>query len=201
MPRERPTVISWSGDAFRATSYDMPLWVNSNRRHGRWNLAGDGCTQYLCLDAQAPFAEMLRAENLRTPTDVSSFRTTVWQLRIDEGAIVDYSTFEKAEGAGFPPDALIDDDHERCQAEALRLRQFGVSGLLTPSAALPDSVNLTLFGARSPIRWTTTVKLASTIPVQRLTEGNAPVGLEKRVRYFGEAHAGYELYVKPKLFE
>lgn len=185
-------MVTWTGVVYRATTYDEPLWVNPNRRDGRWNFAQDGCTQYMCLDAEAPFAEMLRGEDLRTEEASRMFRTVLWQLRVDEGAIVDYSTFEKAEEAGFPPGALVEDDHERCQKEAARLRARGARGLLSPCAALPGSISLMLFGPRSPIGWNTTVKLASSLPAQRLSEGHAPQGLVARVRYYGQSHAGLE---------
>lgn len=190
MPRSRrPTAVPWTGAVFRATTYDVPLWVNPNRYNGRWNLAGDGSTQYFCLDAEAPYAEKLRSENLRTEAESQTYSIVLWQLRVDEGAIVDYSTFEKAETAGFPPDALVDDDHERCQVEAQRLKSLNIDGVLSPSAALPGSVNLTLFGPRIPVAWTSTVTLASALPAQRLTKGSAPPGLTDRVRYYGDAHA------------
>jgi RES domain-containing protein len=191
MPRRpRPSFADWSGVAYRATSYDVPLAVNPNRRSGRWNLAGEGCVQYLCLDAEAPMAEMLRGEDLRSDAEAVHYTTTVWQLRVDEGAVVDYRTFERAAKAGFPPDALVDDDHERCRAEARWLVERGARGLLSPSAALPGSVNLTLFGPRVPIAWAATTRLASAIPVQRLVTGHPPAGLVARVRFYGEPHAG-----------
>jgi RES domain-containing protein len=187
-------MTSWAGEAYRATSYDVPLWVNPNRRDGRWNIAFDDCTQYMCLDSEAPFAEMLRGEDLTTEAAAKTYHVQLWQLRIDEGAIVDYSTFEKAEAAGFAADAMVEDDHERCQAEAQRLKSIGARGLLSPSAALPGSVNLTLFGPRAPIAWNTTVKLASSIPTQRLSEGSAPNGLVDRVRYYGQPHSALTAY-------
>lgn len=190
----RPTVIAWSGTVFRATTYDVPLWVNPNRRDGRWNRAGREMTQYACLDAEAPYAEMLRAEGLRTEDDARTFEIVLWHLRLDEGAIVDYRSFEKAEAAGFPPEALVDDDHERCRHEADRLRGLGIGGLLSPSAALPGSINLTLFGPRVPIDWRTDVTLASMIPVQRLSKGFAPPGLVARVRHYGEEHHALESF-------
>lgn len=194
MPRSGPPVTAWSGSVYRATTYDVPLWVLPNRRAGRWNRAGKESTQYACLDSEAPFAEMLRGEDLRTEDEARMFTTILWQLRIDEGAIVDYSTFEKAEAAGFPPSALVDDDHERCRVEADRLRQRGVGGLLSPSAALPNTVNLTLFGPRVPVGWETTVTLASMVPVQRLSQGTAPPGLVHRTRYYGTTHSGLQTY-------
>jgi hypothetical protein len=187
-------MIEWRGDAYRATTYDEPLWVSANRRSGRFNLAGVGSTQYLCLDSEAPLAEMLRAEDLRDDASAATFVTILWQLRVDEGAVVDYSSFEKAEAAGFPAEALVEDDHERCQKEAQRLRSLGARALLTPSAALPGSANLTVFGPRAPVSWNTTVRLASTIPVQRLSQGSAPRGLSARVRYYGQAHSRLVTY-------
>ncbi len=89
MPRSEISLISWSGTVYRATSYDVPLWVLANRRDGRWNRAGQGSTQYFSLDSDAPIAEMLRNEDLRTDADVAAFMTDLWELRINEGAIVE----------------------------------------------------------------------------------------------------------------
>jgi RES domain-containing protein len=134
----------------------------------------------------------LRHEQLRTETDASHYSST---LCVDEGAVVDYTTFEQADAAGFPPEALVEDDYERCQAEATWLISKGASALLTPSAALPGSVNLTAFGPRVEIPWNSTASLASGIPTQRLTTGRPPVGLVSRVRHFGEEHAGLLTYI------
>ena len=94
--RRRPRVIAWRGVAYRSTSYDVPLWVGPNRRAGRWNLPYDGSTQYLALDIEATFAELIRHENLRSEEEAAMYTTTVWQERLDEGSVDDYSTFEKA---------------------------------------------------------------------------------------------------------
>lgn len=187
--RKRPAFARWTGEVFRATTYDVPLWVNPNRRDGRWNIAHRGCTQYMCLDSEAPYAEMLRSEDLRSEASARTYRIILWQLRIDESAMVDYSTFDRAEAAGFDAEALVEDDHERCQAEASRLRDLGAGGVLSPSAALSGSVNVTLFGPRVPVGWSSAVTLSSMIPVQRLTEGSAPVGLVDRVRFYGQRHS------------
>lgn len=173
----------------------MPLWASASRRGGRWNLSHQDATQYAALSAEAPFAELIRHENLRTEEEAAMLRTTLWQLRVDEGALADYSTFEKAEEAGFPPEALVDDDHERCQAEAAWLRSHGLRGVLGPSAALPGSTNLTLFGPRVAVQWDVPPKLAFALPVQRLATGAPPRGLVGRVCYYGQAHAGLRSYV------
>jgi RES domain-containing protein len=190
MPRRPPPVIAWQGLAYRATTYDVPLWVHPNRRDGRWNVAGVGCTQYFCLDPDAPFAEQIRHENLRTEEEVATYRVGLWQAKVDEAAIVDYSTFEKAESAGFPPEALVEDDHDRCQAEAEWLREQGLAGLLSPSAALPGSLSLTLFGPRVEIPFANERQLSAEMPVHRLSMASPPEGLVQRVRFFGEPYPG-----------
>jgi hypothetical protein len=156
------------------------------------------CAQYFCLDPDAPFAEALRHEDLRTEQEATTYRTTLWQARIDEAAVVDYSTFQKAESAGFPPEALVDDDYERCQAEADWLIRHGVAAVLSPSAALPDSMNVTVFGPRVEVSWNTERRLTSQMPVQRLQTSAPPAGLTSRVRYFGEVHVGLEAYLSAR---
>jgi RES domain-containing protein len=191
-------VIPWAGIGYRTTTYDVPLWVEPNRRDGRWNVAGQGCTQYFCADPEAPFAEVLRHEDLRAEDDASMYRTTLWHAQIDEAAVVDYSSFERAESAGFPADALVEDDYERCQAEADWLRGHGVAAVLSPSAALPGSVNVTVFGPRVEVAWTTERRLTSQMPVQRLATSAPPVGLTSRVRSCGQPHAGLATYLSAR---
>src|ERR1700730_11902470 len=195
MPRRPPAFSRFSSVAYRATSYDVPLWVNPNRRNGRWNIAGGEPTQYMALDAEAPFAELLRHEDLRSEEEASHYSSTIWQLEIESDLIVDYRTFELAEAGGFEVEALVHDDHERCQAEAQWLIGQGARGVLSPSAALPGSVNLTLFGPRVAVGWGTTAELASSIPAQKLTTGHPPVGLTARVRYFGQREPLLEEYL------
>lgn len=184
-----PPHVPIQARVYRATSYDVPLRVAANRRSGRWNIAQSSTVQYLCLDAQAPFAEKLRHEDLRTQTEVETYIVSLWELEVNEGFVVDYSTFEKAEEAGFPPEALVDDDHERCQEEAQRLMSLGARGVLSPSAALPGSMNLTLFGQRVEVRWEAKPGVASAVPAQKLVTGHPPRGLVDQVRFFGDTHA------------
>lgn len=193
-----PPHISVEARVFRATSYDVPLRVAENRRSGRWNVARSGTVQYLCLDAEAPLAEKIRHEDLRTETEARTYNVTLWELQVHEGFVVDYGTFEKAERAGFAPEALVDDDHRRCQREAERLIELGARGVLSPSAALPESVNLTLFGPRVEVRWGATPGVASAIPAQRIATGHPPSGLVDRVRYFGDGHALLDRHLRDR---
>lgn len=193
--RRRPTLTPLECNAFRASTFDVPLRIWPNRSGGRWNLPGVDCTQYTCTDAEGPYAEMLRHEGLRTEAEAATLLVSLWEARVHEAAIADYSTFEKAEAAGFALDALVDDDHERCQIEAQWLKQHGARGVLAPSAALPGSVNLTLFGERVAVRWDAGRKLASQVPVRQIGgRSSAPVGLAARVRHYGDVHSGLEVY-------
>jgi RES domain-containing protein len=153
----------------------------------------------MTLDPAAPFAEILRHEDLRSEEATSHYRSTVWQLQVDSDLIVDYRTFELAEAAGFDAEALVEDGHERCQAEAVWLRDRGARGLLSPSAALPGSINLTLFGPRVCVPWDTKVELASSMPVQKLTTGQPPTGLTHRVRYYGQPKPLLARYLEARI--
>jgi len=176
-------MVTFEGVAFRGSSYDVPLWVSPNRRAGRFHR---GPHQIAALDPEAPFADLLRAQGVRGQDAAAELVTSIWELRVSEGAIADLSTPELADSAGVPFEALVDDDWEQCQFEADRLKDLGARGLLSPSAALPGSVNLTLFGPRVAIDWNAGMQLASAIPARRLVTGAPPAGLLNRVRHFGD---------------
>ena len=176
--------------AFRYSNYDTPFWVRPNTQPGRWHSVGDGPTQYLSMTTDGAWADLIRNENLRSEAEVALVRMPLWQARIDQSYVVDYSSFELAERSGFGADALVDDDQRRCRDEGLRLRKLGFAGVLAPSAALPGATSLTLFGPRVSIAWGSTPSLSSAIPASVLTEGAPPQGLASRVRFRGHAHSG-----------
>lgn len=190
----RPAAVPFSNVAFRYSDYDTPLWVRPNTEDGRWHVARTEPTQYLCLSPDGCWADLIRRENLRSEIDAALIRMPLWVLKIDEERIADYSTFEKAEAAGFAPDALVDEDWERCQQEAERLRDLGFRGVLSPAAALPGETALTLFGGRRSVAWDDEPFLASVIPARIVTIGAPPTGLVERVRLLGEEHSEYVSY-------
>lgn len=195
MAREpQPDVVEVDGVYFRYSSYDVPFWVRANTTSERWHTAGDGPTQYLSATADAAWAELIRNENLRSKGDLELVQMGLWQVRVAEAPIADYRDFETAERAGFAPEALVDDDHERCRAEGRRLREAGFRGVLYPSAALPGEVNLALFGPRILLPWGTPRALASGVPGALLTVGSPPEELLPRVRHAGAPHAGLTQY-------
>jgi hypothetical protein len=178
--------------AFRYSDYDTPFWASSNTAPGRWHVPDDGPTQYLCLHPDAAWADLIRTQELRTAEDLDLVRMPIWAVRLRVGNLADYSTFEDAASAGFPPAALVDDDHARAQVEGRRLRDAGFSGVIAPSAALPGSLNVTLFGARVLSGWNDEPMLAAFLPACVVARGGPQVGLLDRVRYRGQSHAGLE---------
>ncbi len=189
-----PELRSVEVTAHRYSSYDTPFWARENSRPGRWHARGDGPTQYLSLSTDGAWAELIRLEELRTEDEVAMVSVPMWAVAVNQAMIADYSTFERANAAGFDPAALVDDDHARCQWEAARLRALGYSGILAPSAALPDAINLTLFGPRMASTWGRPPLLASSLPATVLTKGAPPPGLLSRVRQIGAAHHGLAAY-------
>ena len=185
-------VIAW-----RYSNYDTPFWARNNTRDGRWNTAGEAAVQYLAMEPNGAWAELIRAEGLRSEAEVETVRIPIWVAAVNE-VVVDYSTFEKAEAAGFAPDALVDDDWVRCQDEGRRLRGLGYSGVITPSAALPEAMNLVIFGARILWGWRRPLVLSATIPATVAAVGSPPSGLVGGVRQFGDAHAGLAEYARIK---
>lgn len=194
----KPDAVSFSDVAFRYANYDTPLWARPNTESGRWHLARTKPTQYLCLSPDGCWANLIRQENLRTELDAALIRMALWVLKVKEERIADYSTFEKGEAAGFPPDAVVDEDWERCQAEARRLEGLGFRGVLAPAAALPGETALTLFGGRRAVAWEDEPRLASAMPAKVIANGAPPAGLVKRVRFRGQDHSQYLAYALPR---
>jgi RES domain-containing protein len=176
--------------ALRYSSYDTPFWARENSQVGRWHARGDGATQYLSMSTDGAWAELIRNEELRSEDEVAMVSVSMWAARIDQAMVVDYSTFERAEEAGFDAAALVDEDYGRCQEEGARLRELNYAGVISPSAALPGSTNLTLFGPRMASTWGRTTLLVSSIPATIIAKGAPPPGLLSRVRPIGTTHAG-----------
>jgi len=188
-------VIAW-----RYSNYDTPFWARNNTRDGRWNTADEASVQYLAMEPNGAWAELIRAEELRSEEEVATVRIPIWVAAVNE-VVVDYSTFDKAEAAGFEPDALVDDDWKRCQDEGRRLRGLGYGGVITPSAALPGATNLVVFGARILWGWRRPSVLSATIPATVAAVGSPPPGLVGGVRHFDDTHAGLGEYVRIKAVE
>ena len=194
MGHKEPDHIHINDVAFRYSNYDTPFWARANTQDGRWHRARTFPTQYFGMTPDACWADLIRHENLRTDHEVAMIRMPLWVAKLSEQRVADYRTFEKAEEARFPPDALIDEDWERCQAEGEWLLGLGYRGVIAPSAALPGDLALTLFGGRRAVDWDDDPVVASAIPAKTVTIGAPPPGLIQRVRFIGEDHSEYVTY-------
>lgn len=170
--------------AFRWTDYDVPFWARENSDDGRWNYGGQGSTQYWSLTPEAAWAELIRHENLKSEEDLDLVRKPFWSARIPSLGLVDLRKSDQRESHRITEDDLISDDWSACQKLAAGLRQGATRGVIVPSAALPAHANITLFGRRRAIDWTTRRALASTIPATQAALGRPPEGLLPQVRYW-----------------
>ncbi len=186
---DRLPVVEIKMIVHRYSSYDTPVWARENGQPGRWHARGDGPTQYMSTTTDGAWAELIRLEELRTEDEVTMVSVSMWAVAVDHQLIVDYSTFARAEAAGFDPEALVDEDYERCQREGARLRSLRYGGVLAPSAALPGALNLTLFGPRTASTWGRPPLLVSSLPATIIAKGAPPPGLLSLVRRIGAPHA------------
>lgn len=176
--------------AYRIAAHDTPLWALPNRRAGRFNGAGEGETQYLCLHPLGPWAEILRAEGM-DEEQAAQLRLPLWALRVcleDEPARIG---FENATEWGISPQELVSDDHGACRRLARKLRADPAApkAIVVPSAALPGTENLVLFGPRVRLRFLARPIDERDVPLSLLTEdGSAPRGLNELVHCRGEGH-------------
>ncbi len=195
-PDPSPESVEFDDVAFRYSNYDTPFWARPNSEPGRWHRAGDEPTQYLSTTVEGAWAELIRAAEITTEPEVALVRMPMWVAQIHLNHLADYGTFERAAAAGFPADALVDEDYSRCQAEGRRLREAGFQGILSPSAALPGTTNLTIFGPRIASSWNVRPVLSSSTPATEIAVGSPPEGIVDRVRQRGTTHTSLEIYLQ-----
>ena len=178
--------------AFRLATWRRPLRTEPSRVAGRFHAATDEePTQYLCLHPLGPWAEFMRAEGL---DDVTQIAQRVWATRVDLRDILRVG-FETAGAHGLRPGDLVSDDHRACRRLAARARAGGARGLVVPSAALPGTENLVLFGARVSSPWTAVALGPLDVPAGLTADGaRPPAGLQRFVRHRGSPHAGLEAW-------
>jgi RES domain-containing protein len=173
---------------FRHAAYDSPWWAFPSARPGRFNRARQDTVQYLCLHPLGPAAEMLR-HNVGQGGDADEVILNLWTAVVDVSDVrrVD---FDECATYGCTPDELVGDDYAPTQLLADEVRASGASALVVPSAALPGTHNLILFGVRvlHPFLWQPFAP--EEIPTGHLTDG-ARVAAEAagHVRWFGTDHS------------
>jgi hypothetical protein len=175
---------------YRFASYSTPLRTVPAWQQARYSRGDeDEPTQYLSLHPLGPLAELMRNADLRTDEQVAMVSTRTWALEVALGDLP-VITFDSAEQFGITAEGLIADDHSACQALAERLRGR-VPGAIAPSAALPGTQNVILFGARVAAPYLTRPVSAIDIPASITADhGRPPVSLRSLVRFRGDIHPG-----------
>lgn len=189
--------------AYRIASWDTPLRVNQNRSPGRFNDAGSSATQYLCLHPLGPWAEYLRANELRDLDRLAEHRLRIWALRIQLADVARIDFHNAGEYELHEPGDLIADDHSACRAlgERLRTDPGGPKAICVPSAALPGTENIVIFGERVQIPYSWSPISAVDIPACVIAErSQPPPGVVSLVRYAGDAHPGFEAWRKGRVY-
>lgn len=176
---------------FRHAAWDTPWWVNENRHAGRYNSAGRGCTQYLCLHPLGVTAEFLRHLGPSAVTDLRSMRLRLWAAQVDLTGLHEV-TFDNAEEFGVTAADLVADDHGATQRLAQVLCDQGAAGLVAPSAALPGTRIVALFGPRLITGWLDQPMDDLLVPTAHLLDGVPVAEAVPHVRWFGDPHRSLE---------
>jgi hypothetical protein len=181
--------------AYRLASWLRPLRTEPSRVAGRFHrVTEESPTQYVCLHPLGPWAEFLRGSGLATPEQLASVRHRTWALRIDPAGLLRIG-FAEAADHGLRPGDLVSDDLRACHRLADRLRAAGVAGAIVPSAALPGTGNVVLFGERAAAPYLLEPLSRVDVPASLTADGGRPpLGLLERVRRRGAAHAALEAW-------
>jgi len=177
--------------AYRHAPWDTPWRASPNREQGRFHRALDSPTQYLCLHPLGVAAELLRHLGAAAAEDLDTIALRLWAAKVDLDGLTRID-FDRCTGFGITPAELVGDDYGPTQALAERLRGGGAAGLIAPSAALPGTEMVILFGPRilSPFLFDPVDpddQLATAHAAERARPADEVVSL---VRWFGDAHVG-----------
>jgi hypothetical protein len=180
--------------AFRASNWDSPFRPGPARLSYRFSDEAADATQYWCLHPLGPLAETLRWRNIRSAAFVAELRVRLWAARFDDSGLVRVGFAEAAEH-GLEAGDLVSDDYGAGQAWAAAVRRT-VPGMIVPSAALPGSENLVLFGPRVRIPYGgAPFDAGLEVPADPVADGGKPpVDLLRHVRWRGDPHAGLEAW-------
>jgi RES domain-containing protein len=173
---------------YRFVSYATPLRTVPATQPARFNGGGeDDPTQYLALHPLGPHAELMRNADLRTPQQIRAVKTRTWALEVPLDDLTEI-TFDTAADYGIGAEDLVADDRRACQQLAAQLRGQ-VPGIIVPSAALPGTRNVVLFGARVAMPYLTTPVSTIDIPASITAQDGRPlISLLDRVRFVGDVH-------------
>jgi hypothetical protein len=136
---------------------------------------------------------MLRHNIGPSPTaDPDDVRLNLWAVQIPEDGIVEV-TFDNCRVYNITPEDLVGDNYILTQDLAIALHAGGAVGVMAPSAALPGTENVALFGVRFADDYLGVPVTADDIPTGHLTDGaRGPREVWPLVRHFGTPHAALD---------
>lgn len=176
---------------FRHAAYDSPWWAFPSSRVGRFHHARSQTVQYLSMHPLGPAAEMLR-HNVGPAGNPDDVVLNLWTavIDVDDPISVD---FDDCVRYGLTADQLVGDDYTPTQALADAVRNSGAAAMIVPSAALPGTHNLILFGVRILNPYLGTPFTPEEVPTGHLTDGaRPPAEAAAHVRWFGAPHSAVE---------
>lgn len=179
---------------YRFASYATPLRTVPAALPARYSRGDeDEPTQYLALHPLGPLAELMRNADLRTPDQVLAVRTRTWALEVPLDDLVEIA-FDNADQFGISAEDLVADDRGACQQLAEQLRSQ-VPGIVVPSAALPATRSVVLFGPRVAAPYLSEPVSTLDIPASITAEHGRPLlSLLDIVRFVGDPHAALEAW-------
>lgn len=176
---------------FRHAAYDSPWWAFPSARSGRFHRARTDTVQYLSLHPLGPAAEMLR-HNVGPTGDPDDVVLNLWTAVVDIDDVVAVD-FDDCAGYGLSADELVGDDHGPTQTFAEAVRNGGAAAMKVPSAALPGTHNLILFGVRLLNPFLREAISPEEVPTSHLTDAaRAPAEVAAHVRWFGTPHTALQ---------
>ena len=187
---------------YRQATFGNPLRTEPARQPARYHSGGETTpTQYLGVHPLGPFAEFMRGHSLRLPAQVREVRERTWALQLELSDLLEIN-FDNAHEHGLDAAELIDDDLTGCRQLVAGLRAAGVPGMVVPSAALPGTQNVVLFGARVGSPYLLTPLGAVDVPASITAHGGRPIlSLIELVRFRGTGHAALEAWQRGEAFE
>jgi RES domain len=209
--RAEPNAVTGEWTCFRQVSPAWPpLYHNAgtpapDQESGRWHRKGEGHAQYLALAPLGAWAECVRYYSVRSPEQAREMERDLWLVFARERRVADLSSFDRYDACGLDPALAVDPDHAASQALADELRAIGFRGVLSPSAALPGVVNLTVFGERYERVLLTDLAAWDNpdadawLPVQLVVEAAPiPVQLCTESVFLTQKHHGYREWMAAK---
>lgn len=105
------------------------LWEDADQPPGRWHGKGEGPVHTFADTPDGAWAEFLRHEEIVDSDDLATVRRAMWAVEIGR---------PPRRRPALPRRVLVGKrtSYAACRAEARKLRNRGVRGLLAPSAAL-----------------------------------------------------------------